>query len=180
LDKASTVRITSAKGTDITLDISGRTGIADTGILDKTGAFGNLPAGESMIAPVEDKGDGVLVIDGVAGPLGKVETPVTLNIKNGKVVSIQGDNGKLGEFYSKFHANVDKIAEFGIGTNKLTKLIGNPLCDEKVFSTIHLGFGNNLFMGGKQDCNMHYDMIIHSPNVYLDGVCIIDEGKHIY
>jgi len=180
LDKASIVRITSEKGTDLTLNIGGRKGIADTGILEKPGAFGNLPAGESMIAPVEDNGDGILVVDGVAGPLGKVEKPVTLHIKYGKVESTEGDDGKLSEFYNKFQANVDKIAEFGIGTNKLTRLIGSPLCDEKVFSTIHIGFGNNLFMGGKQDCDMHYDMIIHNPSVYLDDKCIIEEGRHRY
>lgn len=180
LDKASTVRITSEKGTNLILNINGRFGIADTGILHHVGAFGNLPAGESMIAPVEDQGNGVLVVDGVAGPLGKVDAPITLHIENGQVVSSQGDDGKLSEFYSKFQANVDKIAEFGIGTNKNTKLLGNPLCDEKVFSTIHIGFGNNLFMGGKQDCNMHYDMIIESPSVYLDDVCIMRKGDHIY
>lgn len=180
LDKASELRITSAKGTDLTLDISGRNGIADTGFLNHPGAFGNLPAGESMISPLEDKGNGILVIDGVAGPLGKVETPVTLHIKDGRVIKTEGDDGKLSEFYGRFQANVDKIAEFGVGTNKYTTLIGHPLCDEKVFSTVHLGFGNNLFMGGQQDCNMHYDMILHEPDVYLDGVCIIEKGKHIY
>jgi len=180
LNKASVIRVTSKKGTDVSLDISGRSGIADTGILDQPCAFGNLPAGESMIAPVEDKGDGILIVDGVAGPLGKVDSPITIHLKNGKIEAIYGDEDKLSEFFKKYQDNVDKIAEFGIGVNKLTKLLGNPLCDEKVFSTIHLGFGNNLFMGGKQDCNTHYDMIICSPSVYLDGVCIIDEGKHIY
>lgn len=38
--------------------------------------------------------------------------------------------------------------------------MGNGLVDEKVFGTIHIACGNNLFMGGQQDCDMHYDMII--------------------
>ncbi|MCG8482193.1 MAG: aminopeptidase, partial [Clostridia bacterium] len=70
--------------------------------------------------------------------------------------------------------------EFGIGTNKLAEIINNPLVDEKVFSTVHLGFGNNLFMGGNQNCNMHFDMIIKEPTVYLDDICIIKDGEHIY
>ena len=58
--------------------------------------------------------------------------------------------------------------------------MGNGLVDEKVFGTIHIACGNNLFMGGQQDCDMHYDMIIKNPTVYLDGECIIEDGKHIY
>lgn len=179
-NKASKIHVTTPLGTDITLDINGRTGIADTGMLTKKSAFGNLPAGESMVAPVEDKGDGIIVVDGVIGHLGVLEKPITLKIENSKIVDIQGDDGKLREFLDNFNANVDKIAEFGVGTNKLTKLCGNPLCDEKVFSTIHFGFGNNLFMGGMQDCNMHFDMIINAPTVYLDDTCIIKDGEHIY
>ena len=35
-------------------------------------------------------------------------------------------------------------------------------------------------MGGQQDCDMHYDMIIKAPTVYLDDTCIIKDGQHIY
>ena len=178
--KAAALHMTTPLGTDITLDISGRTGFPDTGILDWTGAFGNLPAGESMIAPIEGKGDGVVFIDGVISGVGICENPVRLEIKNGRIISIEEDDGKLEEFLAKYQDTVYNIAEFGVGTNRLTKIMNNALCDEKVFSTVHLGFGNNLFMGGKQDCNMHFDMIIRNPTVYLDDKCIICDGKHIY
>lgn len=178
--KANTLRLTTPLGSDITLDISGRIGIPDTGKLDWAGAFGNLPAGESMIAPLEGKGDGVVFIDGVISGLGICENPVRLDIKNGRITSVEGDDGKLKEFLTKFKDTVYNIAEFGVGTNRLTTIMNNALCDEKVFSTVHLGFGNNLFMGGQQDCNMHFDMIIRKPTVYLDDICIIRDGEHIY
>jgi len=53
MDKASTVHVTSGKGTDITMSIQGRVVERDTGLLLKQGDFGNLPAGEVYTAPVE-------------------------------------------------------------------------------------------------------------------------------
>jgi len=58
--------------------------------------------------------------------------------------------------------------------------MSNPLVDEKIFGTIHVACGNNLFMGGQQGGNMHYDMIVNAPTVFLDDECIIQEWKHIY
>ena len=52
-------------GKTMTLDLSGRIGKADTGIYGKSGEYGNLPAGEAYIAPLEGKASGGIVIDGV-------------------------------------------------------------------------------------------------------------------
>ena len=174
------VRITTNLGTDIIFNIKSRKGTADTGKLTTTGAFGNLPAGEAMVAPVENFGTGRVVVDGVIAHVGILDKPIILELINGQIVSIEGDEGKLSNFLNRFDKNVDKIAEIGIGTNRLATICSNPLVDEKVYSTIHLGFGNNLFMGGNQDCNMHFDMIITKPTMYLDDTCIISDGKHIY
>ncbi len=180
MSAAKRIRLITQLGTDISFNIEGRKGIADTGKLDGFGAFGNLPAGEAMIAPVENVSTGTVVIDGVICTVGIPKQPIILTIKDGKIVNIKNDEGKLQSFMSNFAENIDKVAEFGIGTNKLAEIINNPLVDEKVFSTVHLGFGNNLFMGGNQNCNMHFDMIIKEPTVYLDDICIIKDGEHIY
>ena len=42
------------------------------------------------------------------------------------------------------------VCEFGIGTNKTTKLIPEVLEAEKVYGTGHLAFGNNATFGGKK------------------------------
>ncbi|MCG8481736.1 MAG: aminopeptidase, partial [Clostridia bacterium] len=172
MSAAKRIRLITQLGTDISFNIEGRKGIADTGKLDEFGAFGNLPAGEAMIAPVENVSTGTVVIDGVICTVGIPKQPIILTIKDGKIVNIKNDEGKLHSFMSNFAENIDKVAEFGIGTNKLAEIINNPLVDEKVFSTVHLGFGNNLFMGGNQNCNIHFDMIIKEPTVYLDDICI--------
>lgn len=180
LDKSIKVHIETKIGTKLSLDINGRSAISDIGLLTDRGAFGNLPAGESMIAPVENFGDGIIYVDGAIGCIGRIIEPIKLEIENGRITNIIGDKGQLSSFLKKHSMNANKIAEFGIGTNKKAKIINNPICDEKVYSTIHIGFGNNIFMGGKQDCDIHYDVIIKEPTVYLDGQCIIMNGKHVY
>lgn len=175
------IRVTTAAGTDMTLYAGGRTGIADTGKLNSEVPFGNLPAGEAMVAPVETKGDGVLVVDGVICDFKVMDEPLTLTFENGRIVKTEGpDAADFDAFVAQFEDTAKNVCEFGIGTNPECAIMGNGLVDEKVFGTIHIACGNNLFMGGQQDCDMHYDMIIKAPTVYLDDTCIIKDGQHIY
>lgn len=175
------IRITTKAGTDLTLYGGGRTGIADTGKLTETGAFGNLPAGEAMIAPIETKGEGTLVVDGVICDFKVMEEPLVLTFENGRITAVEGSDAAAFEaFLAEFEDTARNVCEFGIGANPRCQIMGNGLVDEKVFGTIHIACGNNLFMGGQQDCDMHYDMIIKAPTVYLDGTCIIKDGEHIY
>lgn len=181
LTECETIRITTKAGTDLTLYGGGRTGIADTGKLVEPGAFGNLPAGEAMIAPIETRGDGKLVVDGVICDFKVMEEPLTLTFRDGRIVGIEGpDAADFERFLSEFEDTARNVCEFGIGTNPKCRITGNGLVDEKVFGTIHIACGNNLFMGGQQDCDMHYDMIIKAPTIYLDEECVICDGEHIY
>ena len=181
LDKCEKIRITTEAGTDLTLYCGGRSGIADTGKLVARGAFGNLPAGEAMVAPIETKGDGRLVVDGVIADFKVMQEPLTITFKDGRIVKTEGPDAEdFDQFVAQFDDTAKNVCEFGIGTNPSCRIMGNGLVDEKVFGTIHIACGNNLFMGGQQDCNMHYDMIIKAPTVYLDDECVIENGKHIY
>ena len=54
--RAREAHITCPRGTDLTLDLTGRSGIADDGDLTAPGAFGNLPCGEGFIAPAGGSG----------------------------------------------------------------------------------------------------------------------------
>src|SRR3954466_14135598 len=64
LDKGSEAHIECPRGTDLTLDLTGRHGIADDGDLTSPGAFGNLPCGEGFIAPAN--ADGTLFARSIA------------------------------------------------------------------------------------------------------------------
>jgi len=181
LSKASEAVILSDKGTQLTLNISGREGLADTGILDQPGAFGNLPAGEALTAPVELQGSGKLVIDGVMAGVGVLSKEIVLTIKEGKIIDISGGDeaGQLEKILSEADDNAYRVAELGIGTNKEASLMGNLLVDEKVYGTVHIGFGDNAHMGGIQQSKTHLDGVVLAPTLILDGKIIIERGVHI-
>lgn len=184
LNKASTARITTPYGTDVTLSLEGRVAMADTGQLLRPGDFGNLPAGEGLIAPLEDRADGIFVMqpgDCIAY-IGYVKDQLTLTLKNGRIAAIEGGTTaqELRDFLRDKDEESDGIAELGIGTNPTAKLIGHPLLDEKVMGTVHIAFGNSKFFGGERISNIHYDCIIDNVTLYLDDVCIMKDGKHIY
>ena len=184
LNQASTARVLTNQGTDMALSIKGRVAMADTGLLHTRGAFGNLPAGEGLIAPLENQANGLFVMqpgDCIAY-LGYVQDTVTMTVKDGYIVNIAG--GQTAQAYLDFLRDKDAeatgIAELGIGTNPKAKLIGHPLLDEKVMGTVHLAFGNSAYFGGTRISNIHVDCIIRDATLFLDDVCVIKDGKHIY
>ena len=55
LSGATSAHVRTPNGTDILFDLKNREFVTDTGLLDQPGSFGNLPAGEVFIAPLEGK-----------------------------------------------------------------------------------------------------------------------------
>jgi leucyl aminopeptidase (aminopeptidase T) len=182
MTRTNKVRVVTEKGTDITLSVAGREGLADTGILTQKGALGNLPAGEAYIAPIEDSGTGKIVVDGCVAYLGPVKDDIIIRMKDGRITGIDGgvSAGELKTFLEDKDKEATGIAEFGIGTNPGARIIGHPLVDEKVWGTIHIAFGMSASIGGTRKSDTHYDCIINQPTVWFDGVMVMDKGEHIY
>ena len=158
------------------LSIKNRVLGEDTGFFVDEGDFGNLPAGEVGCAPIEDSANGILIIDGSMGPLGKV-TQLKLEFKGGKVVAIEGDHADELTKYLKTDSE-RTIAELGIGANKYAKLTGTVLEDEKILGTIHIAIGDNTsYPGGKNKAAIHFDGIVLEPTLLADGLCLIKDGK---
>src|SRR6185503_4793923 len=88
LDGAGRLRVTSPAGTDISFEIRGRTVYRDVGDLSKPGAFGNLPAGEVCLAPLEGTAEGVVCIDGSVAGLGRLKEPITVKFVGGRAVEM--------------------------------------------------------------------------------------------
>lgn len=177
LTKAREIRIKTSLGSDFKASLRGRKGIADSGIIVKKGAFGNLPAGEAFIAPVEGSSSGILVFDGSFSSIGVLKEPLKLQIKKGKVVSCEGSDAEKMMQMLKKYKNASNVAEIGIGTNEKAMLMGNVLEDEKVFGTAHVALGDNHTFGGKTRAEIHLDGIIKKPNLWLDGRQIMREGE---
>lgn len=177
-----TVRVLSEEGTDITLSIKDREILTDDGILHEKGAFGNLPAGEVFVAPVEGTASGTIVADISFAGIGILKSPIKIIVKDGFAVSIEG--GEEAEKLKQLLASVKKkeaynIAELGIGTNMKAKPVGNILEDEKIYGTVHIALGDNSTIGGTTKAGIHVDGIISKPTLIADGELLIKEGRWI-
>jgi len=179
LEKTKIVRVTTAKGTDITMPIANRKIIPSKGLFHKKGEGGNLPTGEAFVAPIEGKTEGVFVADGSFAGVGILKNVIKVKVEKGLATEISGgkEAEKLWKMISKFGDKGRNIAEFGIGTNDKAKLSGMLLEDEKVLGTVHIALGDNKTMGGKVHVPIHLDGVIKQPNVYFDGKLIMEKGK---
>ena len=176
LTEASEVEVITPAGTDLVLDISGREACPDTGIFHNPGDWGNLPAGEAFIAPVEGKARGRIVVDG--SMVDTLSATIEIKVENGLATRISGrPAGRLIKMLEEAGPRAYNLAEFGIGTNPKARLMGNVLEDEKVLGTCHVAFGDNSTFGGKVLAGIHVDGILLRPTVKLDGKIIMEKGR---
>lgn len=180
-DKGSAVRVTTAAGTDMTLDIRGRLGTphAKTGVV-RGGTFHPIPDIESPVSPVT--GSGVIVCDASIPYLGigVLAEPVTLTVEDGKVIAIEGGAAAdtiRSSWESLNDPNVYHLAELGIGMNPHARLTGRMLDDEGVATTCHFGIGSSYTLGGDVKAKCHYDFVIHDPTIAVDGQVLMSSGE---
>jgi leucyl aminopeptidase (aminopeptidase T) len=182
---ARTVRVTSASGTDITLDIGGRSGNCCPGYVTGAGELGSPPDVEANIAPLEGKSEGRIVVDGsIAHPqFGLLAEPITLTIEHGRIVHIDGESDLVGRLSSLFDvADARKsriLAECGVGLNPEARLTGVMLTDEGSLGTVHFGFGSNATVGGINDVSFHLDFVLRVPVLTIDDKMILEDGRYL-
>lgn len=182
---AESIRLKTPNGTKLTFSKRGRKAVSDTGLLTRPGSFSNLPAGEVYVAPVEGTAHGRLVLEWA--PTKQLSSPVTLEIKDGFVQEISGDDLYADSLRQKLDERKENsnIAEFGIGTNEAAKRPDNILESEKILGTVHIALGDNSSFGGNVKTPFHQDFIFFRPTVTLieqdgsknyllrDGKCVI-------
>lgn len=179
MNQASTIKVTSSLGTNITMPKGERIAIASHGLFRARGEGGNLPTGEAYLAPLEGKSNGVVVADGSFAGIGKLSEPITIEVRDGFAAGITGGDQarqleKMLDAYAPFSRNV---AEFGMGTNERAIVTGSILEDEKILGTIHIAFGDNVSMGGTVNVRSHLDGIVCSPSVWFDDLLIMESGR---
>ena len=180
LEKGKEIRVTAQAGTDISFKIAGRKIIPSKGLFHAKGESGNLPTGETFLAPVEGTSNGVFVVDGSMAGLGLIQNAnIRIEVKDGYATKISGGNvaKKLKTMLDKAGKEARNIAEFGIGTNDSAKLSGVLLEDEKVMGTIHIALGNNVSMGGSVNVPIHLDGVVKKPTVWMDEKLLMKDGK---
>ena len=162
---AEWIHVKTPNGTDMMICKQGRHAKGDDGLLTTPGSFGNLPAGEAYLAPLEGKSSGVMFIEW--GPTRKLDEPLQLIVENGVVVQIIGNDRHRSVLEAKFveNANCRNIAELGIGTNDKANRPENVLEAEKILGTIHIALGDNSGFGGAVSAPFHEDYVFYQPTL---------------
>ncbi len=163
-----------AEGTDLRLDVSGRTWINSDGRR-------NMPSGEVFTGPHETSAEGVIRFSIPTAPRGVVVEDVTLEFREGRVVKARAERG---DAYLQATLDTDPgaraLGELGIGTNfGIDRPIGAILFDEKIGGTVHLALGRSYpETGGLNESAVHWDLICdlrRGGRLSADGEVIVDQ-----
>lgn len=182
MNRADYATISAPNGTFMELSLEGRLTKEDDGDLSEPGSYGNLPAGEAFIAPVEGLSKGILVVE-YAGDK-RLESPLELKIDEGEVIEMNPMDHPFTEFLREVfvrYPHARNVAELGVGTNGRAKNPVNVLEAEKILGTVHIALGDNAGFGGKVRVPFHMDFVIFEPTLKLriDGEwkTLIENGK---
>lgn len=184
----SKITCRTAAGTDYVTDISPRLKWLKTGGIITQEKWSNLPGGEIFTSPFNS--NGVFVVDGVVGDYlcrkyGDIqETPLTIEIENNRIRSLQCDNeALLEEFraYTRTDENSNRVGEFAVGTNTAcTHVIGNILQDEKI-PGIHIAFGHPYaeHTGQNWISKTHIDCVGRDFDIWFDDRKVMEAGAFL-
>lgn len=185
IEGASWIRVTSPAGTDVRINIEGRPALQVVPVKEKGVMMGPIPLwGEVAFAAVEDKTEGIIVVDGImlgVGMQGTLPEPMRWVIKNGSAVEISG-----GEAAQRLRRVVDAvgpsalvIGEFALGTSHKEQY-GTP-SEKGLMGTAHFALGDNAhcYPGGQNECSLHLDGSVRDISVEADGKKIMEKGKLI-
>lgn len=176
------VHVTTPAGTDLTCAKEGRNPGFFNGVL-KDGK-GYSSASIEVYVPIEEtKTEGIMVLDGSLGYIGRAEEPTRIVFREGRIVEIEKTpTGKrLIEYMEDYRDPRIYIGgELGIGLNSYSQCLGNCYIeDESAYGTFHIGLGRNIALGGVQNANGHFDLVCHEPSIYTDNRQIMQQGKII-
>ncbi|OGS60567.1 MAG: hypothetical protein A3K59_00075 [Euryarchaeota archaeon RBG_19FT_COMBO_69_17] len=169
------VRLTSAAGTDLMFQVAGRDWITeDTGLCARKGAFTTLPAGEVFVAPVEGTAEGRLVADVYFDE--PLSAPATAVVSEGHAARITGATRAIHAM-NRGGRDGRAFARFGFGLNPRARVAGPHLEAEKALGTAHVGFGDNLVLGGKIHCGVKVEAILSDVGIVVDGKALVEKGR---
>jgi Thermophilic metalloprotease (M29) len=170
---------------ELHLKLGGRIPITSPGIIED-GTWGNLPGGETFIAPIEARASGTFVLNGAfTGHVLPPWSPVFLHFENGTLLEIEGTCSNADALRKMIKAGQNGggplgLAELGIGVNPgVGELKGNALFDEKKEGTAHIAVGDNSEYGGRLVARIHEDFITSAPSLAIDGRPVLSEGKWV-
>ena len=190
LIKASEMRVTSAAGTDVVVNLTDAPCGGGWGYTTQPGSISHWPGGLCLAFPKADTVNGVIVMD--RGDMNLtfkryVESPITLTIENDYVVDVAGDGTDAALFRSYSDSWGDKDAyatsHIGWGMNNAARWDTLPLYDKsQTNGTEQRAFaGNFLYSTGANEhagrhTLGHFDLPMRNHSLTLDGESIVIDG----
>ncbi|MFC2041288.1 aminopeptidase [Chloroflexota bacterium] len=178
VSRSDTAQITTLDGTKLKMSLKGRKGIP---LYPLSGApITVVPEyAEVAVAPVEGSTEGTLVTDvGVRGWNLSLREPLRLTVKDGRVTEVSGAEDYVARFKSLLATDENApncAAELGFGTSHT--MARHLVASGSLTGTIHIAVGRNNDIGGQTFSQIHNDLIISKPTVWLDDQCIVEDGE---
>ncbi len=175
---ADTAQVTTSDGTKLRMSLKGRKGLP---LYPLSGApIIVVPEyAEVAVAPVEGSTEGTLVSDfGVRGWNLTLKEPLRLTIKRGRVTAVAGDKDYVARFNDLLATDENSsncAAELGFGTSHT--ILRHLVLTGSLTGTIHIAVGRNNDIGGETYSQIHNDLIISKPTVWLDDQCVLKDGE---
>lgn len=196
LDPARNIRITSAAGTDLVMDKTGRRALAHYGAADRPGQLDFWTAGMVQAAQLEGTLEGRLVLD--AGDccfrLARfIEQPTAIVFERGRAVAFEGGRdaadiraaleagGDAAAFLAGHMAwGMDHRAEWGPhlftspghgGGAHIEAFDGNV--------QIEIGSNDDVAFGGRNRSSVHLGLCLRRASLWLDGAPVIADGRFV-
>ncbi len=173
-----TMRITTEAGTDIAAPIGSDTVVIECGYATEPGKNAAFSDGEVSSRPLEGEAEGVIVIDGPGTGIARPATPIRVEVRGGRAVSVSGEGPEAVHLRHILETvpDADNVAEFGIGLNGACRRNGSFQEEKKARGNVHIAFGDNIYYGGTVRCPVHLDMVIYRPTVRLDDRVLVENG----
>jgi 2,5-dihydroxypyridine 5,6-dioxygenase len=197
LMKGKELHITSAAGTDVRYGLGQYPVISEYGYTDEPGRWDHFPSGFSFTQASDGEIEGTVVLaagDIMAAFKRYVQSPITLRIRAGQVVDIQGqgmDATLMRNYIESFNdPRGYAVSHIGWGLNERAHwhhmAATQHLPSEHVMNALSF-YGNVLFstgpnteLGGSNDTPCHLDLPMRGCSLWLDGVHILDAGKVVH
>jgi len=190
LKAAAQMRVTSAAGTDLTVDLDGAFCAGSTGITSGLASIAHWPGGLVLAFPAPQHVNGTLVLaPGDANLTFKryVEQPIRLTIAGDFITEIYGDGVDADLFESYLAAFGDREAyatsHLGWGLNEHARWDVLELSDKSAHNGTELRAfaGNFLYSCGANEVAKrftagHFDLPMRNCTITLDGETVVNAG----
>ncbi|MCD6665362.1 MAG: peptidase M29 [Hydrogenophaga sp.] len=191
LRAARTMRVSSAAGTDLRIDLQGAVGGGNWGYTSRPGTLTHWPGGLVLAFPAAGSVNGTLVLaEGDVNLTFKryIDKSVTLTIENDYVTRIDGTGVDADLLRSHFEAWGEReayaVSHVGWGLNAAARWDSMAFYDKRDFNGTELRAfaGNFLYSTGANETagrytRGHFDWPMRHCTVTLDDAVVVEQGR---